>query len=740
MKISGWYWKNFKSYGNIEQKIEFLPDKGELILLNGFNGGGKCVDKKTIIECQFHSLYDVNYSKIEYFQTYVGQLIYLNSLSNTNILNKKSIKITIGDLFELGKYLSIVNSNILIDTPKGFKKLLGVNITAKDSKVMKITTKDNLSLLCAPDHLVKMFDNTFIKVQDFLNLDVLERPQTIITKRGFSEITSCELLDYTDDLLDVFVDGNEYYSNNILSHNSSCLTSLDFALYGECLNSKGKRLSQKLIPNRTNGDVWTNVKFSNTDYTIDLTRSISGSLKTTLIENGQPYTKAGKVNSRIEEIIGFDFETFKSFISLNVTIFKDFINLTPDDKRTILDKLFNLEIINELNKVLKTLQKQNESNYQSISREVSIYEDQIENLKQSIDDAVNQITIDNNDKITNLKEELNKYKDTFVELEEKKDSLNTELNSIKTELTKLNNQRSELNRDLKDIQKQLDLFNSGKCPTCQSDLSIKLDIKSDLNTRFNLTTKLIEELNNTIIITNEDIEILNTKVSKATQKWTDLMIMLGGIKTQIKNLKQEQEENSSDGNNQTKIFKDNLLKNEEKLKNKQNESLESLKLKMIYDTLNPIWGESGVKRDMIEEIIEPINFYLQEDLSILGSRFKVEIDNNFDAHILEWGTEIDPDTLSTGEGKRINLVIMLAYIKMIRLKKDINILILDELFASIDIEGVDFILQLMKKYANERGINIIVVHHSELNKSLFDRIITVHKTHYSYLEDVRVND
>jgi ABC-type Mn2+/Zn2+ transport system ATPase subunit len=81
---------------------------------------------------------------------------------------------------------------------------------------------------------------------------------------------------------------------------------------------------------------------------------------------------------------------------------------------------------------------------------------------------------------------------------------------------------------------------------------------------------------------------------------------------------------------------------------------------------------------------------------------------------------------------------MLAYIKMIRLKKEVNILILDELFASIDIEGVDFILKLMKKYANERQINIIVVHHSELNKALFDRIIEVKKTHYSYIEDSRL--
>ena len=57
----------------------------------------------------------------------------------------------------------------------------------------------------------------------------------------------------------------------------------------------------------------------------------------------------------------------------------------------------------------------------------------------------------------------------------------------------------------------------------------------------------------------------------------------------------------------------------------------------------------------------------------------------------------------------------------------INILFLDEVFSSIDIEGIDSILVLLKSFANEYNINIFVVHHAILNQEMFDRILKIKK-------------
>lgn len=77
------------------------------------------------------------------------------------------------------------------------------------------------------------------------------------------------------------------------------------------------------------------------------------------------------------------------------------------------------------------------------------------------------------------------------------------------------------------------------------------------------------------------------------------------------------------------------------------------------------------------------------------------------------GVKIEQDSLSTGENKRINIVIMIAYLKMIRTKRSINILFLDEIFASIDPDGIDSILTLLKDFSHNYNINIFVVHHGD---------------------------
>ena len=46
---------------------------------------------------------------------------------------------------------------------------------------------------------------------------------------------------------------------------------------------------------------------------------------------------------------------------------------------------------------------------------------------------------------------------------------------------------------------------------------------------------------------------------------------------------------------------------------------------------------------------------------------------------------------------------------------------------------------LFKKFANDRNVNVIMVHHSELKEWFFDRIINIKKGAFSYLEEKYIN-
>jgi ABC-type Mn2+/Zn2+ transport system ATPase subunit len=120
--------------------------------------------------------------------------------------------------------------------------------------------------------------------------------------------------------------------------------------------------------------------------------------------------------------------------------------------------------------------------------------------------------------------------------------------------------------------------------------------------------------------------------------------------------------------------------------------------------------------------------------------FQVTLDDTFTAQIKQFGNVIEHDSLSTGETKLVNISILIAYLKLIRTKKHINILFLDEVFSSVDVNNIQKILNLLKSFANEYNINIFVVHHAVLNQEMFDRILQINKEVFTSINEVEMGE
>lgn len=511
---------------------------------------------------------------------------------------------------------------------------------------------------------------------------------------------------------------------------SSLIETLDIGFFGEVQNKQGKRLTQKNLPNRVNGHLEITVKFQ-TDEVMDVTRTMensSSSMKTSLLVDRIPYGKANKIDDKIAEKIGFDYKTYKSFISMNVNNFKNFISLTPEEKRILLDKLFNLEVINDLNKILKQLVKTNDLSFSTINSEIRIYRENIKELEATITSVLEKNQDDKSQQLKELKELLASKKPAFTTLEDSKTGLEELICEIQEGLSELNLKVRDIDRDIREINVKIELFKSGKCPTCLTALVGELNLLPEFQERLDKTQEVRDKITKKITKGQNGLRDTQSEYNTVKREYDGMLTNLSELRTKMNLMKEVEVADVS-------AFSDNVLSLNDKLSSKEDEYLEVQKLKFVYDMLNPIWGELGIKRDIIDSIVGPLNEFIAEDLVHLKTRFTVELDNNFDAHISEWNQEIDPDSLSTGEAKKVNLIIMLAYIKMLRMKRDINVLFLDEVFASIDIKGIDDILILFKKFANERNVNVILVHHSELKEWFFDRIIFIKKGAFSYIEE-----
>ena len=81
--------KNFKSFGNNTQTLKLNTERGELLLLVGNNGNGKCVDEKTLISIDIDDL-QLNCETIDFLEkTDVGRKIFLYIKENKQPLYEK---------------------------------------------------------------------------------------------------------------------------------------------------------------------------------------------------------------------------------------------------------------------------------------------------------------------------------------------------------------------------------------------------------------------------------------------------------------------------------------------------------------------------------------------------------------------------------------------------------------------------------------------------------------------------
>ncbi len=521
---------------------------------------------------------------------------------------------------------------------------------------------------------------------------------------------------------------------------SSLLESFEYALYGKVKSGKTKKWHKlSTLPNRINGELLNKIKFNSNGTNVEINRGISPNTLE-LVENGVLNERAGKSNidEKIEKYIGMDIETFKSFISMSINDFKNFISLTNEEKQLLLDKLFNLEVINILNEILKDINKSNKIRMASLDSEISTLEDSINSIKNSIDKAIEKEKENIQSEIDTLTEEMNSKKEEYKVLKEKVEKIKEKENELNEELDNEKRQYLNTQNDIKNVQREIDLYDSGKCPTCRTDFNSDhfINLRSSLVDKkkgFDDIKLVIEE--NIRLIKEKQVK-LKTLGEKTTTTFNDLNYLLRNYKAQIDKLSLKKKSESGKESVNIQEFQNTIIELEDKKKISSDNSIICKEKQLYYKELNRIFGEDGVKKSIISGIIKPINHFISENIKKMMLPFDVRLDETFTAEIKSLGVPVEHDSLSTGETKKINISILIAYLKLIRTKRHINILFLDEVFSSIDVEGIDSILLLLKSFANDYNINIFVVHHAILSQEMFDRILKVNKEVFTSIEEV----
>jgi exonuclease SbcC len=154
--------------------------------------------------------------------------------------------------------------------------------------------------------------------------------------------------------------------------------------------------------------------------------------------------------------------------------------------------------------------------------------------------------------------------------------------------------------------------------------------------------------------------------------------------------------------------------------------------KAIYD--DNIWkrentqfliGENGLKKIIMRKILPMFNSTIFKITSMFDFKYRFSFDDNFDVHLSYCGKPV-PLTTSRGEGKIMDIIVILSTLQLILMKHPkINILFLDEIFSNLDVDNIAKAVNILRDYSRLYNLNIFVMSHTTVPKEMFDRIIDV---------------
>jgi DNA repair exonuclease SbcCD ATPase subunit len=112
----------------------------------------------------------------------------------------------------------------------------------------------------------------------------------------------------------------------------------------------------------------------------------------------------------------------------------------------------------------------------------------------------------------------------------------------------------------------------------------------------------------------------------------------------------------------------------------------------------------------------------------LNVDYRVSFEEDFSVKILHMGYDVSVDQLSTGERKKVDFAVIIALIRIMKIKfHGLNLIFLDEIFSSIDSDGIWHILKVLSNASKELGLHTFVINHSALPTEVFDYRVEIEK-------------
>ena len=440
-----------------------------------------------------------------------------------------------------------------------------------------------------------------------------------------------------------------------------------------------------------------------------------------------------------QSILRLNYKSFTQVVILGSSTFVPFMQLTPINRREVIEDLLDIRIFSTMNKLLKDKVKGVRETLRDCEFKVEMAKNKVEMQQSLIANLEEQSAANNSrrrDEIKDIEGEISGLMDQVADGLDRSSSKQKSLESygdLDQEHTQLKIFESKFADKKKSFNKEYKFFEKNdNCPTCKQpitgelkatkkteitvalkeldDASValkqKLDIIVEKLAEKNIVLNELREINDSISHCNKEIQWKHKEIKKIEDK-----ISTGNGH----NIKCEKEKLKA-------MARDGIIVNKEFTTNKKTRDNLDVVSNMLMDT--------GIKAGIIKKYLPVMNQLINRYLKELDFYVSFELDENFEETIKSrFRDEFSYASFSEGEKMRIDLALLFTWRTIAKMKNsaNTNLLILDEIFdSSLDVSGTDDFLKILHTVADKTNV-FVISHKTETLQDKFASTLHVEK-------------
>ena len=439
-----------------------------------------------------------------------------------------------------------------------------------------------------------------------------------------------------------------------------------------------------------------------------------------------------------KSILKLNYKSFTQVVILGSASFVPFMQLSPGDRRLIIEDLLDIQIFSSMNGLVKDKMSLIKDSTQKLKYELDLTAEKITIQKQHIEENKKQNDVEIKKKQDEVKLSIDQYfgLQRDIELIQKHiDVLNSKITdklAVEKKSTKLLQLESKLESRVKKLDKEVSFYNENdNCPTCRQGIesSFRKDQLKTLGQNKEEVNKGLTEISTQISDTNKRIEEIQSYLKHIQAHNNEIVkhnSTINAINKYVIKIQKEIEELTThknsleDDNESLKILK-------QKLSDLVSEQKELSTEKHYYEYAANLLKDGGIKTKIIKQYLPIMNKLINKYLTAMDFFVNFNINESFEETIKSrHRDDFSYSNFSEGEKLRIDLALLFTWRQIAKLKNstNTNLLILDEVFdSSLDAVGTEEFLKLIQDMGKDTNVFII----SHKGDQLFDKFRSIIK-------------